>query len=57
MWEGGICIYSTLEVLNNFLLGGNLFMSNITSIAFYTSAAHDQSYSHFEGHASEDYIH
>ena len=57
MWEGGVCIYGTLEVLNNFLLGGNLFMSNITSIAFYTSAAHDQSYSRFDGHASEDYIH
>ena len=57
MWEKRIHIYGTLKVPNNFLLGGNLFMSNITSIAFYTSAAHDQSYSHFEGHASEDYIH
>ena len=57
MWEKRIHIYGTLKVPNNFLLGGNLFMSNITSIAFYTSAAHDQSYSRFEGHASEDYIH
>ena len=57
MWEGGVHIYGTPEVPNNFSLGDNLFMSGITSIAFYTSAAHDQSYSRFEGHASEDYIH
>ena len=57
MWEERVRIYDIPEIPNNFSLGDNLFMSSITSIEFYTSAAHDQSYSRFEGHASEDYIH